>query len=109
MLRRRPVVVRRGPGLLGAAAVGGVAYAAGRSGALESVPHNVIHGDVGGQQGLMSAFDTAALDPIFWLHHANIDRLWSVWLKRSATNSNPTDGAWLKQSFQLHDANGAVG
>ena len=26
--------------------------------------------------------DTAALDPIFWLHHANIDRLWSVWIAR---------------------------
>jgi hypothetical protein len=32
MLRRR-AVVRRGPGLLGMAAVGGVAYAAGRGGA----------------------------------------------------------------------------
>jgi hypothetical protein len=30
---RRPLVVRRGPGLLGAAAVGGVAYAAGRGAA----------------------------------------------------------------------------
>jgi len=30
---RRPVVMRRGPGLLGAAAIGGVAYAAGRHGA----------------------------------------------------------------------------
>ncbi len=28
----------------------------------------------------MSAFETAARDPIFWLHHANIDRLWEAWL-----------------------------
>jgi hypothetical protein len=30
---RRPVVMRRGPGLLGAVALGGVAYTAGRAGA----------------------------------------------------------------------------
>jgi len=31
MMYRRPAVVRRGPGLLGAVAVGGMAYAAGRA------------------------------------------------------------------------------
>ena len=36
------------------------------------------------------------LDPIFWLHHANIDRLWSLWNRRVA---NPTDGAWLNHTF----------
>ena len=33
---RRPVVVRRGPGLLGTMAIGGVAYAAGSSAAQKS-------------------------------------------------------------------------
>ena len=33
-----------------------------------------------GVGGWMSAFATAAQDPIFWLHHANIDRLWEAWL-----------------------------
>jgi Short C-terminal domain len=32
-MRRRPMVMRRGPGLLGTAAIGGIAYSAGRSGA----------------------------------------------------------------------------
>ena len=65
------------------------------NGGLESLPHNVIHGAIGGvapggdpndwrNLGLMSMPITAALDPIFWLHHANIDRLWSVWLRDSA-------------------------
>jgi hypothetical protein len=35
-MRRRRAVVRRGPGLLGAAAIGGVAYAAGRHGARQA-------------------------------------------------------------------------
>ena len=70
------------------------------NGSLESLPHNVIHGAIGGVApggdpndwrdfGLMSMPITAALDPIFWLHHANIDRLWSVWL-RDALSSTRT-------------------
>src|SRR6516164_1482375 len=47
-------------------------------------------------QGLMSNPTMAALDPIFWLHHANIDRLWEVWLKRPSGHVNPTqDSAWM--------------
>lgn len=41
-------------------------------GKLESTPHGTIHGAVG---DFMGAFNTASLDPIFWLHHASIDRL----------------------------------
>ena len=44
-------------------------------GELELVPHNVVHGSIG---GLMNNPNSAALDPIFWLHHCNIDRLWEV-------------------------------
>ncbi|OHX19209.1 tyrosinase family protein [Chromobacterium sphagni] len=71
-------------------------------GQLEMVPHDVIHSDIG---GLMGAPDTAALDPIFWLHHANIDRLWEVW--RHQGNSNPTDPSWLTGvKFFFHNAAG---
>lgn len=76
-------------------------------GVLESQPHDVIHVDIGGivgefdpqsefnNLGLMSDPDTAGLDPIFWLHHANIDRLWEVWLQRNHRHQNPTESAWL--------------
>jgi tyrosinase len=78
----------------------------GVNGRLENLPHNVIHGDVG---GLMNDPDTAALDPIFWLHHANIDRLWEVWLHRNSNFVDPTSTAWLTGvTFQLHDAAGGV-
>jgi tyrosinase len=62
----------------------------GQSG-VENVPHNAIHMDVGGQQtlGWMTNPDTAGLDPIFWLHHANIDRLWTVWNGASSANTDP--------------------
>jgi tyrosinase len=80
----------------------GCNHAGGRNGMLESEPHNNVHVEVGGQQaappqnvGLMSMPVTAALDPVFWLHHANIDRLWEVWLKRDPRHANPTTAAWL--------------
>ncbi len=75
------------------------AHFGGATGGLESKPHNIVHVLIGGgtQQlpGLMSDADTAGLDPIFWLHHANIDRLWEVWLRRDPSHQNPMESAWL--------------
>ena len=74
------------------------------SGNLEQLPHNIVHVDIGNylnngvratDLGLMTNPDTAALDPTFYLHHANIDRLWEVWLNRSVANQNPSDSSWL--------------
>src|ERR1044072_1174868 len=69
------------------------------SGNLENNPHNLVHVEVGGQNadgsvwGLMSDPGIAALDPIFYLHHSNIDRMWAAW--NNAGNSNSTDPNWL--------------
>jgi tyrosinase len=71
-------------------------------GGIETQPHDWVHGLVGGSDpqsqlpGLMSDPDTAGLDPIFWLHHANIDRLWAVWRQNPATHVDPTDLNWIK-------------
>jgi tyrosinase len=71
-------------------------------GPLELTPHNGVHGQVGGNMG---GFDTAGLDPIFWLHHANIDRLWDVWLGKPG-RANSTEAAWLTGlTFKFHDEN----
>lgn len=70
-------------------------------GQLESVPHNMIHDDVG---GLMGDPNTAALDPIFYVHHSNVDRMWVVWAKRDPGHKPPADAGWLNQAFQFHDA-----
>ncbi|MGV0743829.1 tyrosinase family protein [Mycolicibacterium sp. XJ870] len=75
----------------------------GAKGDLENQPHDIIHGWVG---GLMNNPDTAARDPIFWLHHANIDRLWESW--RIKTGNNPTAAQWLNKTFQLRDKSGAL-
>jgi len=58
----------------------------GVRGQLENVPHGSVHVLVGGATpvnpgvGFLSQFETAGLDPLFWLHHCNIDRLWAAWM-----------------------------
>jgi tyrosinase len=74
-------------------------------GPLEGTPHGAVHVDVG---GLMGSFNTAALDPIFWLHHANIDRLWEVW-RGMPGHVNTNESAWLSGvTFHFHDENAAT-
>ncbi|HVC57233.1 MAG TPA: tyrosinase family protein [Stellaceae bacterium] len=46
--------------------------------------HNLVHGWVGGAMGVVPV---AAFDPIFFAHHAMIDRLWYLWQLR-----NPNSG-----------------
>ena len=69
---------------------------------VETQPHDWVHGLVGGQQaqfpetiGAMSDPRTAGLDPIFWLHHANIDRLWASWRSDTA-HLDPSQARWLQ-------------
>lgn len=79
------------------------------SGRIEGTPHGSLHTATGGV-GFMSRFTQAALDPIFWLHHCNIDRLWEVWRRMRAGQTpapDPTDVAWLDASFQFRDASKA--
>jgi tyrosinase len=77
---------------------------AGQFGQLEQTPHNDVHGVVGGPTGWMNDPDQAAQDPIFWLHHSNIDRIWFEWI--TAGHHNATDQRWLNQKFSFFDANG---
>lgn len=81
-------------------------HSGGVVGSLEAVPHGSMHVAVG---GFMGRFNTAGLDPLFWLHHANIDRLWEVWRRRDAQLVDPDDPQWLTTpTFGFHDAGGAV-
>lgn len=51
---------------------------------LEDV-HNEIHDETGGG-GHMSALEVAAFDPLFWVHHCNVDRLWAIWQDLNPTS-----------------------
>jgi len=82
------------------------------TGALENQPHNIVHDLVGGPTsgqcdgGWMSDPMCAAQDPIFWLHHSNIDRLWNHWLAQGQGRSDPNDQAWLNQAFTFYNEHG---
>ena len=54
-------------------------------GVLESQPHNLVHRSIGGfMSDLMSP-----TDPVFFLHHSNIDRLWDVWTRKQLAYKYP--------------------
>jgi len=65
----------------------------GFQGILESTPHNLVHNNIG------AYMPTAASprDPIFFMHHSNIDRIWDHWNSLGRTNS--TDPLWLNMPF----------
>jgi tyrosinase len=55
---------------------------------LEGFPHNKVHNYIGGvgplgpgPYGNMTNF-LSPVDPIFFLHHSNMDRLWDVWTRK---------------------------
>jgi hypothetical protein len=73
---------------------------------LNGTPHGAVHNAVGGG---MSSFEEAGQDPIFWLHHCNIDRLWEVWLGSGGGRVNPiTNTSWMTTPFNFYDENGAT-
>lgn len=74
---------------------------------LEGTPHDAVHISL---SGWMGSVPTAAQDPIFYLHHANIDRLWNLWLAQGGrTNplgSSAQDQAWRTTKFTFFDFDG---
>ncbi|MEP6929517.1 MAG: tyrosinase family protein [Flavobacterium sp.] len=79
---------------------------AGFSKNLEIAPHGYMHDLIGGEyanpgetyfneiyqkeySGLMANVPSAGFDPVFWLHHSMIDRIWESW-DVSAYGQRPT-------------------
>jgi tyrosinase len=65
----------------------------GTYGPLEGTPHNSVHNWIGGNMSTM----LSPTDPIFWLHHGNIDRIWASW--NAQGNANTTDSLWRDFTF----------
>ncbi|SMH55218.1 tyrosinase family protein [Mesorhizobium australicum] len=95
------------PGTLGfGGGATGFLHFGGATGAVEQDPHNIVHVMIG---GFMGDPDYAGLDPIFWLHHCNVDRLWAAWLTW-AGNVQENGAAWtggpFPRQFQMPDPAG---
>lgn len=80
-------------------------------------PHNSLHDVIGGDNGNMSEISISAFDPLFWLHHCNMDRHYYNWLyyntnhfkksiypeKMSEINYNHTQAPFFKPN--IYDTN----
>ncbi len=90
---------------------------------INDAPHGAMHDYIGGAyaqitvwneiyqedgDGLMAQVSSAAFDPIFWLHHSNIDYLWQKW-ENSPNGARPSlkaleDAPW---GYTFFDADGS--
>lgn len=71
----------------------------GRRGAISELewgPHNYVHDEVNGYMN----HPAAARDPLFFLHHSNVDRIWENWILQGHVNT--TDPLWLNMAFPDH-------
>jgi hypothetical protein len=83
--------------------------------------HDFLHDYIGGtattynkvynqivSAGLMGNVPSAAFDPIFWVHHANIDRLWQQWIAenpgQNVTVEQLNSNRWPYRFFQNNGA-----
>jgi tyrosinase len=71
--------------------------------AIDSGVHGRIHVLTGTSKN-MGAVPYAAQDALFWVHHANIDRMWASWNLNG--NANPTSGSWRDREFVFVDGKG---
>ncbi|CAB4290256.1 unnamed protein product [Prunus armeniaca] len=89
----------------------GTPYSAGDhlipgEGNLELIPHDNIHFWTGDPKQAhredMGTFYSAGRDPLFYAHHSNVDRMWSIYKsKLGGTDIEKTD--WLDTEFLFYD------
>jgi tyrosinase len=73
--------------------------------AAEGTPHGSVHNFVGAGDHDMSSLFRSPRDPVFWLHHCEIDRIWEGAMK---AGFQPPAGAWLNNKHQFFDESGKL-
>ncbi|GJV32605.1 putative domain, di-copper centre, polyphenol oxidase [Tanacetum coccineum] len=79
-------------------------------GSVESNSHTAVHVWVGDSNNTnredMGNFYSAGYDPVFYVHHANVDRMWKLWKDLGIPgHSEPTADDWLNASYVFYDEN----
>jgi hypothetical protein len=74
--------------------------------AIENTPHGYVHCAVMDcPVTVMGAVPYSSNDPIFWLHHANIDRTWDCWTSITG-HKNSTAATFVNKKWSFVDAKG---
>jgi tyrosinase len=93
----------------------GTADENGFNAVVDETPHGNVHVAIGttkriGGQSVpvgMQSIEVAARDPIFWMHHCNVDRMWESWRRPrpngSSTFDPPASNDWRNRSFTFVD------
>ncbi|KAK4364840.1 hypothetical protein RND71_016198 [Anisodus tanguticus] len=87
------------------------------AGTIENIPHTPVHiwtgtvlgsklenGDTSFGEN-MGNFYSAGLDPVFYCHHGNVDRMWNEWKQIGGKRRDLTDKDWLNSEFFFYDEN----
>ncbi|KAL7594124.1 hypothetical protein Lser_V15G35015 [Lactuca serriola] len=79
-------------------------------GSIEAGCHTAVHrwmGDPGMPNNEdMGNFYSAGYDPAFYIHHANVDRMWKLWKDMGIKgHSEPTHLDWRNASYVFYDEN----
>ena len=72
---------------------------------LDGTLHGSVHVYTGDENN-MAQVPFAARDPIFWLHHCNIDRIWAAWNTKWKNPSETNGKSWAETKFVYVDAEG---
>ncbi|WP_176445343.1 tyrosinase family protein [Blastococcus mobilis] len=84
-------------------------------GQLDMQPHGSVHNQV---SGAMALFQTAGLDPAFWLHHCNVDRLWETYahdlghgypFRNGVGTGTAAHASWIDRQFRFRRPDGSTG
>ena len=77
------------------------------AGTLEMKPHSPIHLWVNIAKMITNRLSAA--DPIFYAHHANVDRLWTIWKTLpGGIRTDPTDRDFLDTQFTFYNEHGKL-
>lgn len=87
-------------------------------GVMEGQPHNKVHNNTGGiittykngkpvtvDLGGFMQSNLSPVDPLFFLHHANIDRIWDLWTRKQQAQGypiypeGPDYNQWISEPF----------
>ncbi|XP_027064015.1 polyphenol oxidase I, chloroplastic-like [Coffea arabica] len=79
------------------------------AGSIEASPHIPLHRWVGDPRQPngedLGNFYSAGRDVLFYSHHANVDRMWTIWQQLGGKRKEVPDPDWLNSSFIFYDEN----